>query len=54
MDTYLESAIGVDISKARAILELKRHGIVDIDQFYIDLGCKDVYSAKDVLYWLGY
>ena len=55
--TYYESAKGLHISKRRALLELKKHGIesqFDIDEFYEDLGDKERYSAQAVLRWLGY
>ena len=54
---YYESAEGIEISKKRALLELKKHGIescFDIDEFYEDLGNKERYSAQAVLRWLGY
>ena len=54
---YYESAKGIYISKARALLELKKHGIesqFDIDEFLKDLGNKERYSAQAVLRWLGY
>lgn len=56
-DTYYESAEGIEISRKRALLELKKHGIescFDIDEFYEDLGNKERYSAQAVLRWLGY
>ena len=55
--TYYESAKGLYISKKRALLELKNHGIksqFDIDEFIEDLGNKERYSAQAVLRWLGY
>jgi hypothetical protein len=55
--TYYESAKGLHISKQRALLELKKHGIesqFDIDEFFEDLGDKERYSAQAVLRWLGY
>lgn len=57
MNTYIESAEGVTITKARALCELKRHGIDDaqsIAEFIRDLGDRDSYRASAVLAWLGY
>ncbi|EDT6879167.1 hypothetical protein AIC90_004175 [Salmonella enterica subsp. enterica] len=51
---YLESAEKVAISRARALQELRAHGIDDTDEFYTDLGDCDIYRAQDVLCWLGY
>ena len=52
--TYSESAEGVIITRARAIVELQRHGVVDYDEFFTDMGYHESYSAHDVLQWLGY
>jgi hypothetical protein len=55
--TYSESAQGLTISKARAIRELKDHGIFqteDFAQFFEECGDKPEYLASDVLAWLGY
>ena len=49
---YYESAKGIYISKARALLELKKHGIescFDIDEFLQDLGDRE---AKVALFCL--
>lgn len=52
---YYESAIGVRISRARAIDEIKRHNAFDdIEDFFEECGFLDEYDAKDVLDWLGY
>ncbi|ELO2358840.1 hypothetical protein R0M46_004217 [Salmonella enterica] len=51
---YLESAENTAISRTRALLELKNHGIIETDEFYADLGDCDIYRAQDVLRWLGY
>jgi len=50
---YLESANGIRISKARALLECKRHGI-DGAELLAELGDCAEYSARAVLVWLGY
>lgn len=52
--TYYESAKGVTVTKARAIVELKRHGVVDIQEFFDDMGDRETYKASAVLEWLGY
>jgi len=54
---YYESAEGISISKQRALLELKKHGIesvFDIQEFFADVGDKERYDAQEVLDWLGY
>ena len=54
---YYESAEGIEISKQRALLELKKHGIesqFDIDDFFEEVGDKERYLAQEVLDWLGY
>jgi hypothetical protein len=51
--TYYESAEGVKISQARAMQEVKKHG-VDVVEFFEDCGMKDEYLATEVLDWLGY
>ena len=54
--TYYESALGVEISRRRALGVLDEHGIVgnDIVEFYEQVGLSDSYLATDVLDWLGY
>ncbi len=57
MATYSESAEGIEISKARALLELRRHGCGDaqsVAEFLSALGDKATYRASAVLAWLGY
>lgn len=54
MDTYYDSAESTTITKARAIRELAKHGIENLDLFFQDLGKHDTYSAQAVLAWLGY
>jgi len=51
---YLESAKGINISKQRALKELRKHGIVNYSDFYKELGNKQTYNAESVLTWLGY
>jgi hypothetical protein len=55
--TYSESAEGVEITKQRALQEIRRHGLVreeDVQEFMADCGDREVYEASDVLRWLGY
>jgi hypothetical protein len=55
--TYSESAAGITISKDRALLELRRHGLIraeDFAEFFADMTETDSYSASAVLEWLGY
>ena len=54
--TYAESAADIQISKKRAIQELKKHGIDSTGrvEFFQDLGDHSTYAAEDVLIWLGY
>ncbi|MCW0309889.1 hypothetical protein [Pantoea ananatis] len=51
---YFASAKNTAISKKRALLELKRHHIVDPTEFYQQMGELDIYQAQDVLTFLGY
>ena len=52
---YFESAEDTTITKDRALLELKRHGVEsETDQFLAEMGNKATYDAQDVLMWLGY
>ena len=54
--TYSESAKGVTITRKRAIVELKRHGVPASEwpDFYRELGYARTYTASAVLAWLGY
>ena len=52
--TYSESAKGLQITKQRAIQELKAHGVIDVQEFFDDEGERDTYDAFTVLSWLGY
>jgi len=52
--TYLESAEGLTITKERALLELKKHCIDDIQYFLEECGDCAIYDAAEVLEWLGY
>ncbi len=52
-ETYYESAIGVEISRARALAELADHG-ASVEEFDEEVGDFDSYLATTVLDWLGY
>jgi hypothetical protein len=52
--TYYDTAKGETISRRRAVLELRRHGIDDPSEFDAELGNRPTYKATDVLDWLGY
>jgi len=51
---YYESAKGLTITRKRACQELKAHGLVDLNEFFDELGFRATYKAQDVLEWLGY
>ena len=55
--TYSESAQGVTITKARAFVELKRHGVDNAEtraDMMAELGDRAEYDAGEVLAFLGY
>lgn len=56
--TYSESAKGIMITQARAITELRNHGVTEGSegerQFFADMGIKAIYNASEVLEYLGY
>ena len=57
MSDYYESAEGIMISRDRALREIKSHGLdfeENLKEFFEELGDKNIYSAQDVLDWLGY
>lgn len=51
---YFESAEGEIISQARAIQEVKKHGVELVEEFLQDMGVRESYEAQEVLIWLGY
>lgn len=51
---YYDSAEDVTISRERVCQELKAHGLVDLSEFFEEVGEKSSYLAQDVLDWLGY
>ena len=54
MSEYYDSAEDIMISRERTCQELKAHGLVDLKEFFDELGDKETYLAQDVLDWLGY
>lgn len=52
--TYSESAQGVQITKQRALQELKAHGFTDFNEFFAEVGERVSYDAFMVLEFLGY
>ena len=53
--TYFESAEGIKVTKARAMVELRRHAAEnDWPEFIADMGDLPEYDAQAVLAWLGY
>ena len=55
--TYSDSAEGVNVTRARALRMLAKHGAADaasIAEFDADLGVHETYEAEAVLSWLGY
>lgn len=51
--TYYESAKGLEISRSRALREVRAHGS-DAGEFLADMGDRESYRAQRVLDWLGY
>jgi hypothetical protein len=57
MSDYYESAEGLTITRYRALVEIKSHGLdfeENLKEFFEELGDKKLYSAQAVLDWLGY
>ncbi len=52
--TYYESAKDITISRKRARQELKAHGVVNLNDFFEEVGFFPTYKAQEVLEWLGY
>lgn len=53
-ETYYDSAEDLEITRERAIQELRSHSIYDPSEFFADVGEKETYQAQAVLDWLGY
>ena len=52
---YYDSAEGEQITRKRALVELRRHGVEDAEEFDRDMGGpRESYDAQAVLSWLGY
>jgi hypothetical protein len=55
MSDYYESAEGRIISLDRALVEVRKHGLLgELDDFFKTHGVRQSYKAQDVLIWLGY
>lgn len=59
MDTYYDSAEGEQITRARALQELKKHQLEDESILMsfdaeVQLKANGLYDAQAVLRWLGY
>lgn len=55
MNDYYERALGVRISRNRALEELDKHGALgDSEDFLNCCGDYEHYDAAEVLRWLGY
>lgn len=48
-----DEACEAEVSKARALAEIARHGC-DAADFLADVGDRAVYRGADILNWLGY
>lgn len=53
METYYESAEGLEITRERAIQEVRAHSS-DVAEFFEDMGERESYETQAVLDWLGY
>lgn len=56
-ETYFDTAEGLTMTRERAIIELKRHGLTDradLELFDKHFGTVTTYDAQAVLIWLGY
>jgi|TARA_R110002167_G_scaffold17456_4_gene66657 hypothetical protein len=54
MSEYYDSAENLMVTKERVCQELKAHGVVNVHEFFEELGFSSHYKAQDVLDWLGY
>ena len=54
MSEYYDSAENLMVTRERACQELKAHGVVNVHEFFEELGFSSHYKAQDVLDWLGY
>ena len=50
---YYDSAEGLTISRDRAIAELRKHGVLDMEEFFNEMGDREEYDAQAVLAWQG-
>ena len=42
------------ITHSQALYQLEQHGVIDIEEFYADLGERETYTGAELLDWLGY
>jgi len=42
------------ITHSQALYQLKRHGLIDLEEFHNDLGKRETYTGEEILNWLGY
>ena len=42
------------ITHSQALYQLEQHGVLDIAEFYSDLGERETYTGAELLDWLGY
>lgn len=48
-----EEALTETVTRQQAIRELVRHGVAP-EEFFAELGDKEIYEGSEVLFWLGY
>lgn len=51
--TYSDSAYGLVITRKRALHECRKHHVDGADML-AELGDREIYTATEVLEWLGY
>ena len=51
--TYEEALDGAEVSRYEAVREIRRHH-ADVLLFFTEMGERDMYTALEVLEWLGY
>ena len=48
-----ETAMTATVTRAEAVREIEQHQL-PVDEFFADVGDKEIYRGADVLIWLGY
>mgnify|MGYP003137949686 FL=1 len=48
-----EDALTLDVTRQDAIREIEKHGC-DPDEFFAEVGDREIYKGSTILYWLGY